>query len=54
MENEVLVASNISKSYVGVRALDDVSVTIKAGEVKCLAGRKWLRKIDFCKNYSGC
>ena len=53
MENEVLVASNISKSYVGVRALDDVSVTIKAGEVKCLAGENGCGKSTFVKIIAG-
>lgn len=53
MENEVLVAKNISKSYVGVRALDNVSVTIKAGEVKCLAGENGCGKSTFVKIISG-
>lgn len=53
MENEVLVAKNISKSYVGVRALDNVSVTIHAGEVKCLAGENGCGKSTFVKIIAG-
>lgn len=34
----IVVAEHICKSYVGVQALDDVSITIKEGEIKCLAG----------------
>ncbi|MBQ0059490.1 MAG: sugar ABC transporter ATP-binding protein [Lachnospiraceae bacterium] len=53
MEKNVLVATNISKSYVGVRALDKVSVTIKEGEVKCLAGENGCGKSTFVKLMSG-
>ena len=53
MEKEVLVASNISKSYVGVRALDKVSVTIREGEVKCLAGENGCGKSTFVKIIAG-
>ncbi len=53
MDNKVLVAENISKSYVGVQALDGVSVTIKQGEVKCLAGENGSGKSTFVKIIAG-
>ena len=34
----IVEAEHICKSYVGVQALNDVSITIKEGEIKCLAG----------------
>jgi len=53
VDNKVLVAEHISKSYVGVQALDDVSVTIKQGEVKCLAGENGSGKSTFVKIIAG-
>lgn len=49
----VLKAEHISKSYVGVQALDDVSVTIHAGEVMCLAGENGSGKSTFVKIIAG-
>lgn len=49
----VLQAEHISKSYVGVQALDNVSVTINKGEVKCLAGENGSGKSTFVKIIAG-
>ena len=35
---ELLAVRNVSKSFAGVHALDDVSLTIGRGEIHCLAG----------------
>lgn len=49
----VVVAEHICKSYVGVQALDDVSITIKEGEIKCLAGENGCGKSTFVKIIAG-
>lgn len=49
----IVVAEHVSKSYVGVRALDDVSISIKAGEIKCLAGENGCGKSTFVKIIAG-
>lgn len=49
----IVIAEHICKSYVGVRALDDVSLTIKEGEIKCLAGENGCGKSTFVKIISG-
>ena len=46
-------AEHICKSYVGVQALDDVSITIKEGEIKCLAGENGCGKSTFVKIIAG-
>lgn len=51
--NHIVVAEHICKSYVGVQALDDVSIAIKAGEVKCLAGENGCGKSTFVKIIAG-
>lgn len=48
-----LVASNISKSFSGVQALDDVSITINTGEVVCLCGENGSGKSTFIKTIAG-
>ncbi len=53
MANSILVAKNISKSYVGVQALDNVNVSINEGEVKCLAGENGSGKSTFVKIVAG-
>ncbi len=53
MDNTVLVVKNISKSYIGVQALDGINITIKAGEVKCLAGENGSGKSTFVKIIAG-
>ncbi len=52
-KNDILVAKHISKSYVGVQALDDINITIRAGEVKCLAGENGSGKSTFVKIVAG-
>lgn len=49
----IVVAEQISKSYVGVQALDNVSITIKEGEIKCLAGENGCGKSTFVKIIAG-
>ena len=51
--NNIVEAEHISKSYVGVQALDDVSITIKEGEIKCLAGENGCGKSTIIKIISG-
>lgn len=53
MDNNILVTKGITKTYVGVQALDDINVTIKAGEVKCLAGENGSGKSTFVKIIAG-
>ena len=49
----IVEAEHICKSYVGVQALDDVSITIKEGEIKCLAGENGCGKSTFVKIIAG-
>ena len=49
----IVVAEHICKSYVGVQALDDVSITIKEGEIKCVAGENGCGKSTFVKIIAG-
>ncbi len=51
--NNIVVAEHICKSYVGVQALSDVSITIKEGEIKCLAGENGCGKSTFVKIIAG-
>jgi simple sugar transport system ATP-binding protein len=54
MKSPILVAENITKSFTGnVKALDDVSVVINQGEVRCLAGENGSGKSTFVKIVSG-
>lgn len=53
MKKPVLIAENISKSFISVKALDDVSVTINEGEIRCLAGENGSGKSTFVKVISG-
>lgn len=52
-KNNIVEAEHLSKSYVGVQALDDVSITIKEGEIKCLAGENGCGKSTFVKIIAG-
>ncbi|BBH24491.1 ABC transporter ATP-binding protein [Paenibacillus baekrokdamisoli] len=49
----IISAKNITKSYMGVKALDDVSVTINLGEILCLAGENGSGKSTFVKTIAG-
>ena len=49
----VLKATGISKSFGGVRALQDVSLSVNAGQVVCLAGENGCGKSTLIKIISG-
>lgn len=49
----ILKAKNICKSFIGVRALDHIDLTIKAGEIHCLAGENGCGKSTLVKCISG-
>ncbi len=49
----VLEARNISKTYGGVKALDGVSLTLRAGSVHCVAGENGCGKSTLIKIISG-
>ena len=49
----ILSASNISKSFIGVRALNNIDTTINAGEIHCLAGENGCGKSTLVKCISG-
>jgi simple sugar transport system ATP-binding protein len=53
MSNLVLQARALSKKFVGVQALDKVSLDIEAGAVHCLAGENGSGKSTFVKTISG-
>ncbi len=50
---KLLVVKNISKSYVGVQALDRVSLSISKGEIHCLVGENGSGKSTLIKIISG-
>lgn len=49
----VISVRNLSKSFAGVRALDDINLDIKAGEIHCLAGENGSGKSTIIKIISG-
>lgn len=53
MSNLVLQARMLSKKFVGVQALDKVSLDIEAGTIHCLAGENGSGKSTFVKTISG-
>lgn len=53
MGDTILSARHISKAFVGVQALDDVSEDIHAGETLCLVGENGSGKSTFVKTVSG-
>lgn len=53
MDNTVLSVSNINKSFGGVKALEDVSFEVRAGEIHCLAGENGSGKSTLIKIISG-
>lgn len=52
-QNTFISLENISKSFPGVRALDNVSLTLNRGEVHCLAGQNGCGKSTLIKVISG-
>jgi len=50
---KLLVVKDISKSYVGVQALDKVSLSINRGEILCLVGENGSGKSTLIKIISG-
>ncbi|MBN2552559.1 MAG: sugar ABC transporter ATP-binding protein [Spirochaetales bacterium] len=53
MSDYYLEAKNISKSYVGVQALSNVSLSIRSGEVHCLVGENGSGKSTLIKVIGG-
>ena len=52
-KSTILIAKNISKSFVGVQALESVNVQLNAGEIHCLAGENGCGKSTLVKCISG-
>lgn len=53
MSKPLISLSNINKSFAGVRALQDVSISIQPGEVRCLAGENGSGKSTLIKIIAG-
>jgi simple sugar transport system ATP-binding protein len=53
MSEPFIKLTNISKSFAGVKALQNVSLTINKGEVRCLAGENGCGKSTLIKTISG-
>lgn len=53
MSEEFLKVSNISKSFAGVKALEDVSLTIERGTIHCLVGENGSGKSTLIKIIAG-
>lgn len=53
MAEPILEVKNISKSYVGVQALRDVSMSVDPGEVRCLVGENGSGKSTLIKTIGG-
>ncbi len=53
MSEAFIELRNIGKQFLGLRALDDVSLTINKGEIHCLAGENGSGKSTLIKIISG-
>ena len=52
-DQNILVMEGISKAFPGVQALDDVSLTLKRGEILCLVGENGAGKSTLMKVLTG-
>lgn len=53
MPNEFIVVKNVSKAFAGVQALENVSLSINRGEIRCLVGENGSGKSTLIKVISG-
>ena len=53
MSEDIVVLKNISKSYGGIHALDDVSLSIREGEIHALVGENGAGKSTLIKVLTG-
>ncbi len=53
MSREFIKTENLCKSFAGVDALQDVSISIRRGEIRCLAGENGSGKSTFIKIIAG-
>jgi ABC-type branched-subunit amino acid transport system ATPase component len=53
VDHNLLVMEGISKAFPGVQALDDVSLTLKRGEILCLVGENGAGKSTLMKILTG-
>jgi ABC-type sugar transport system ATPase subunit len=53
MANHILEMQHITKEFPGVKALDDVSFSVKEGEIHCLVGENGAGKSTLMKVLSG-
>lgn len=51
--NNVITVTGLSKAFAGVKALDNVDLSIEAGEIHCLAGENGSGKSTLIKTISG-
>lgn len=50
---QILCVKNLSKSFIGVKALKEINLSINKGEIHCLAGENGCGKSTLVKNISG-
>ena len=53
LDQPILIMEGISKAFPGVQALDDVSITLKRGEILCLVGENGAGKSTLMKILTG-
>jgi ABC-type sugar transport system, ATPase component len=53
MSEYILEMNNISKTFPGVKALDEVNFKVKKGEIHCLVGENGAGKSTLMKVLSG-